>query len=164
MKGVGSLKSALTTAMEMQSLEFAQLGFGCICSSIYSLWHFGTVVYILWCFRCVICFDFKWLNESHKTLNFGLLIVETAIYYGGSESWTKCVLHYAIMQTHVWQAYEGQGVALFEGVALLADGLQYSQPSCLEASLLLLTFGTRCTTFSISSTVPACKVPCFPPW
>ena len=28
LKGVGDLKSALTSDMEMQSLEFAQLGFG----------------------------------------------------------------------------------------------------------------------------------------
>ena len=44
-------------------------------------------------------------------------IVETAIFYEDFESWTKCILHYAMFkyapppQSHVFeQVYGGQGV------------------------------------------------------
>jgi hypothetical protein len=65
-------------------------------------------------------------------------IVETAIYYEDSESWTKCILHYAMfmyapptrlmclnksMETREWNVmvciFLDQGVAPFGGVALL---------------------------------------------
>jgi hypothetical protein len=36
-KGVGDLKTTSTSALKMQSLEFAQMVFGLDCSSIFSL-------------------------------------------------------------------------------------------------------------------------------
>jgi hypothetical protein len=47
MKEIGDLKSTLTSDLETLSLEFDQLVFGLVCSSISMLWHFGTVIYIM---------------------------------------------------------------------------------------------------------------------
>jgi hypothetical protein len=51
LKGVGELKNILTSDMEMQSLEFAQLGFGLPLVQYFLTMlpfpHFGTVMHIL---------------------------------------------------------------------------------------------------------------------
>ena len=58
MKGVRDLKSALTSDMDIQNLEFIQLVSCLAWSSNSSLGHFGVIMYILWCWKYVICFCF----------------------------------------------------------------------------------------------------------
>jgi len=74
-KEVKDLKTALTSDMEKQSLEFAQL-ISCLA--------LGIIV--------------KWLDESEKRL-WTLDIVETAINYGDFWSWTKYILHYTMFRS-----------------------------------------------------------------
>jgi hypothetical protein len=105
MKGFGDLRSVLTSDMEMQSLEFAQLVF-----SLAFIQYFLTVplsstlewscVFIV-CWKYVICSlililwgikvkRLPWVSE--ETLNFKLLnIVETLTDYGDFLSWTDCI-------------------------------------------------------------------------
>jgi hypothetical protein len=114
-RGIGGLKTALTSVMEMQSLEFAQL-VSCLDSGI-------TV---------------KWLDGSQKRLELWTFnIDETAIDYGNFGSWTKCnfLLCYGSIWPHglmclnkpmgarewnvmVWICL-AQRVALFGGLAFL---------------------------------------------
>jgi hypothetical protein len=75
-KGVGDLKTALTSGMEMQSLEFAQLVF-CLALGITVNWLIN-------------------LRRGFELWTFN--IVEPAIDYGSFESWTKYILHYAIFR------------------------------------------------------------------
>ena len=72
----GDLKTALTSAMEMQNLEFAQL-----------------VSYLLWGLQLS---DWMILRRDFKLWIFD--IVETAIDYEDFKSWTKCILHYAMFK------------------------------------------------------------------
>jgi hypothetical protein len=68
-KGVGNLKTALTSDMEMQSLEFAWL-FSCLA--------LGIAVN-----------DWMDLRRDFELWTFN--IVETAIEYRDFESWNKCI-------------------------------------------------------------------------
>jgi hypothetical protein len=59
MKGAGDLKSALTSDMEMQSLEFAQLGFGLALVQDFLTMMFGNGnVYPAMLEVCDLLFDF----------------------------------------------------------------------------------------------------------
>ena len=66
----------MTSAMEMQSLEFAQL-VSCLFLRI-------TV-------KC-------WMNLRRDLELWTFNIVETAIDYEDFESWTKCILYYAMFK------------------------------------------------------------------
>ena len=77
-----------------------------IWSSISSIGHFGILMYILWCWRYVICFfifvlwggsqlsNLRNLREDFELWTFN--IVETAIDSGEFWSWTKCIFHYVM--------------------------------------------------------------------
>jgi hypothetical protein len=53
-----------------------------------------------------------------------------------------------------------EGMALLEEVCHCGGGLIDPPPSCLDASLLLLDFGTRCGILNYSYTMPAWTLPC----
>jgi hypothetical protein len=75
-------------------------------SSISSLWHFGMLMYILWCWKHVICFFLFCLCRglqlrvcTNLKENFELQTfsnVETVIHCGDFWSWTKCILYYTM--------------------------------------------------------------------
>ena len=55
-KYIGDMKSAFISAMEMHSLEFAQVICGLDFVQFSPVLHFGVEMYILLCWRNVICF------------------------------------------------------------------------------------------------------------
>ena len=70
LKGIGDLKSVLTSDMELQSLEFAQLVFGLVLVqyflTVFPSLHFGMVMYIL-CHHVLkgrdLLFDFDFTGD-----------------------------------------------------------------------------------------------------
>jgi hypothetical protein len=71
-KGVGDLKTALTSDMEIQSLELAQ-------------WF----PVLLWVFKLS-----DWMNLRRDFEPWTFNTVETAINYGDFGSWTKCAFKF----------------------------------------------------------------------
>lgn len=67
--GTGNLKSVLTSDMEMQSLEFAQLVFGLTLVqyflTMFPFLHFGVVMYILCHYMLQVCdlFDLDLIED-----------------------------------------------------------------------------------------------------
>jgi hypothetical protein len=84
-KGVEDLKTALTSDMEMQSLEFAQL------VSCFALGNYLS--------------DWMNLRRVFELPTFN--IVETAIDYGSIRSWTKCIFYYALGRYGPHRLYVG---------------------------------------------------------
>jgi hypothetical protein len=58
MKGVGDLKSVLTSDMERQNLEFALMFFSILWSSIFSLCSLFSLLEQLYISRAIICWNY----------------------------------------------------------------------------------------------------------
>lgn len=106
LKVTGELKSALTSAMEMQSMEFAQLVFSLVLIQYFlTVLLFGMVMYILCHYMLEVCNFLFWFLQGIDCMMIALILEETLkfkllnIDYVDFWSWYERILHYDFVKS-----------------------------------------------------------------